>query len=119
MQPMQTIDDPTVGFSDRRSGQLFRSGGPDRSNNANWTDGFVGVRAAYNLTEKWSFVGYADAGTGGTKHSCQFLASANYNISKTFVAKLGYRIISMDYEKTDFLYNVKTSGIFVGLGIKF
>lgn len=94
-------------------------GGPGRSDSASWTDGFVGVRATYFLTEKWSLVGYADAGAGGTKHSWQFLASTNYNISKSIVAKLGYRILSMDYEKPDFLYNVKTSGIFAGVGIKF
>jgi opacity protein-like surface antigen len=84
-----------------------------------WTDGFVGVRGAYIFTDKWSVVGYADAGAGGTKHSWQLLASANYNFSKTIVGKLGYRIISMDYEKTEFLFNMKTSGIFAGVGIKF
>jgi hypothetical protein len=107
------------------SGDLSISGGPvlasgaSRSNSVNWTDGFVGVRGAYVFTDKWSVVGYADAGAGGTKHSWQFLASANYNFSKTIVARLGYRIISMDYEKTDFLFNMKTSGIFAGVGIKF
>jgi opacity protein-like surface antigen len=90
-----------------------------RSNSVNWTDGFVGVRGIYNFMEKWALVGYADAGAGGTKHSWQLLAGVNYNISKMFVARVGYRIISMDYEKTDFLYNVKTSGIFVGVGIRF
>lgn len=94
-------------------------GGAGRSDNVSWTDGFIGVRGSYVFSDKWSVVGYADAGAGGTKHSWQFLASANYNFSKTFVGRLGYRIISMDYEKTDFLYNVKTSGIFAGVGIKF
>jgi len=45
--------------------------GPSRSNSTNWTDGFVGLRAAYVLSEKWSVIGYADAGTGGTKYSWQ------------------------------------------------
>jgi hypothetical protein len=101
------------------SGGPFIPGGGSRSDNVSWTDGFVGVRGAYIFTDKWSVVGYADAGAGGTKHSWQLLASANYNFSKTIVGKLGYRIISMDYEKTDFLFNMKTSGIFAGVGIKF
>lgn len=101
------------------SGGPFIPGGGSRSDNVSWTDGFVGVRGAYIFTDKWSVVGYADAGAGGTKHSWQFLASANYNFSKTIVGRLGYRIISMDYEKTDFLFNMKTSGIFAGVGIKF
>ncbi|CAL8480866.1 protein of unknown function (plasmid) [Caballeronia sp. S22] len=35
------------------------------------------------------------------------------------VAKAGYRIVSMNYEKPDFLYDVKTAGAYVGLGIRF
>jgi hypothetical protein len=105
-----------LSFSDSR---VRRDVGGGRSNNTYWTDGFVGVRAMYALTEKWSITGYADAGAGGTKHSWQFLASTNYKISKTVVARLGYRIISMDYEQPAFLYNIKTSGIFAGVGITF
>jgi hypothetical protein len=93
--------------------------GPSSSDSVSWTDGFAGVRAAYILSDKWSLFVYGDGGAGGTKHSWQFITGANYNISKTFVAKVGYRIISMDYETSGFLYNVKTSGVFAGLGIRF
>jgi hypothetical protein len=101
------------------NGAILPGGGGGRSNSASWTDGLVGVRGTWVITDKWSVVGYADAGAGGTKHSWQFLTSANYNFTKSIVGRLGYRIISMDYEKTDFLYNVKTSGFFAGVGIKF
>jgi hypothetical protein len=37
----------------------------------NWTDGFAGVRASYVFSDKWSVVGYADAGAGDTKYSWQ------------------------------------------------
>ncbi|CAN7784110.1 hypothetical protein LJR267_009882 [Paraburkholderia hospita] len=93
--------------------------GLSRGDHASWTDGFGGVRAVFALTDKWSFTGYLDGGAGGTKHSWQFLASANYTFSKTFVAKAGYRILSMDYEKPDFLYNMRTRGFFAGVGIRF
>jgi hypothetical protein len=93
--------------------------GLSRGDHASWTDGFGGVRTVFALTDKWSFTGYLDGGAGGTKHSWQFLASANYTFSKTFVAKAGYRILSMDYEKPDFLYNMKTRGFFAGVGIRF
>ncbi|MFM0220166.1 hypothetical protein [Paraburkholderia caledonica] len=93
--------------------------GPSRSDSKNWTDGFVGVRAAYVFSEKWSVVGYADAGTGGTKYSWQLYGGVNYNFSKTIVGKLGYRVLTQNYDKTDFLYNVRTSGVFAGVGIKF
>lgn len=94
-------------------------GGSGRHDSVNWTDGFVGIRAAYRFSERWSLIGYADAGAGGTKHSWQFISSVNFNISKRFVARFGYRIIGMDYENTNFLYNVKTSGMFAGVGVRF
>lgn len=93
--------------------------GPSRSDSVSWADGFVGVRAAYVLSDNWKLVGYADAGAGGTKHSWQLFGGVNYEFSKKFVGKLGYRILSQDYEKTDFLYNVKTKGIYAGVGIRF
>jgi opacity protein-like surface antigen len=106
-------------------GDLSFSGGPllpqgsSRSNNASWTDGFVGVRGAYALTDKWSLIGYADVGTGGSKYSWQLIGGANYDFSESVVGKVGYRIISMKYESENFLYNMKTAGVFVGVGIKF
>jgi hypothetical protein len=101
------------------NGAVLPGRGGGLSNSTSWTDGIVGVRGTWIMTDKWSLTGYADAGAGGTKHSWQFLTSANYSFTKSIVARVGYRIISMDYEKTDFLYNVKTSGVFAGVGIKF
>jgi opacity protein-like surface antigen len=104
---------------------LSFSGGPllpegsSRSNNVSWTDGFVGLRGAYALTDKWSLIGYADVGTGGSEYSWQLIAGANYSFSKSVVGKVGYRIISMKYESENFLYNMKTAGMYMGVGIKF
>jgi hypothetical protein len=93
--------------------------GPSRSGSVNWTDGFAGVRASYVFSDKWSVVGYADAGAGGTKYSWQLYGGVNYDFSKTIVAKLGYRILTQKYDQPDFLYNVRTSGVFAGVGIRF
>ncbi|AOB33013.1 hypothetical protein AKI39_23095 [Bordetella sp. H567] len=93
--------------------------GADRSNNVDWTDGFVGIRGRYYLTDKWSVLGYADAGTGGTKYSWQLIAGTDYQFNKSVVGKFGYRILSMKYESDKFLYQGKTAGLYLGVGIKF
>lgn len=93
--------------------------GAQRSRTKGWTDGFVGVRGSYAITDKWSLMGYADVGTGGTKYSWQLIAGVNYNFTESVVGKFGYRIIKMDYESNDFLYKMKTEGLFMGVGIKF
>ncbi|WP_051377361.1 outer membrane protein [Paraburkholderia dilworthii] len=94
-------------------------GGVSRSDSVDWTDGFVGARAAYLFTDRWSVVGYADVGAGGSRLSWQLLAGAEYRFSKTISAKAGYRVLSMNYEKPDFLYDVRTAGFYMGLGIRF
>lgn len=93
--------------------------GPNFSRSVNWADGFVGVRAAYALTDNWSVIGYADAGTGGSDYSWQIIAGTNYDFTKSVVGKFGYRIISMKYESDNFLYNIKTQGLYLGVGIRF
>ncbi|TCK36753.1 hypothetical protein B0G84_5767 [Paraburkholderia sp. BL8N3] len=113
-----------VRFTDLYAGLSFSPSallpaGPSRSNSTNWTDGFVGVRAAYAFSEKWSVVGYADAGTGGTRYSWQLYGGVNYNFSKTVVGKLGYRILAQNYDNPNFLYNVRTVGLMAGAGIRF
>jgi opacity protein-like surface antigen len=49
----------------------------------------------------------------------QLIAGANYDFKENMSAKFGYRIVRMDFEEPDFLYNMKTSGVYVGLGILF
>jgi hypothetical protein len=97
------------------------------SYSAHWPDAFMGVRVAHALSNQWALVGYADIGGGATKKSWQALAGANYTFSKNISAKFGYRIFSMDFEKSyvisdvraDLRFNMKTSGVYAGLGYKF
>jgi opacity protein-like surface antigen len=109
------------------SPSLLLPAGARFTENVDWPDVFVGVRVAHALTDKWRLVGYADIGAGVTKKSWQALAGANYAFSKNMSAKFGYRIFNMDFErsysfsdvKTDFRLNMKTSGVYAGLGLKF
>jgi hypothetical protein len=44
---------------------------------------------------------------------------ANYEHSKTFAAKFGYRYLGVDYDKDGFVYDMGNSGLYLGLGIRF
>ena len=87
------------------------------SNSVDWTDGFVGIRSKWMFAERWSVLGYADVGTGGSEYSYQLIAGLGWNISKTFEVDLGYRLLQEDYSKTDFLYDMRTAGPYLGLSI--
>ena len=96
---------------------------PDGSRSVNrkesWWDAALAVRVLTPIAEHWDFVGYADIGAGGTDLTYQLLAGVNWQFGKSLSAKFGYRHIYQDYQKDDFKWDMTTSGLYAGLGIKF
>jgi hypothetical protein len=84
-----------------------------------WWDAAIVVRLLTPIAEKWDFVAYADIGAGGSDLTYQLLAGVNWQFGKTFSAKFGYRYFYQDYQKDDFKWDMTTSGVYAGLGIKF
>jgi hypothetical protein len=101
--------------------QLYSSkllpAGRYQSGSVDWTDGYIGVRSQWQFAKSWSLLGYADVGTGGSQYSYQLIAGLGWNISQTFELDLGYRLLAEDYSKTDFLYDVRMAGPYLGLSI--
>jgi len=83
-----------------------------------WWDGFVGAHAQHRFGEKWFVSGYADIGAGGSKFTWQAVAGGGYDFNKTFSGKVGYRVLGVDRETDEFLYDMTTAGFVVGLGIR-
>lgn len=98
---------------------LLRPSGTEGSGNVGWTDAFVGARILHALSDRWSLVAYADVGAAESDLSWQFIAGANYRFSNTLTGKFGYRALSMDYQQPHFAYDIRTSGIYAGLGFRF
>ncbi len=97
---------------------LLPSGSRSVSDEFDWWDAAIGVRYVAPIAEKWDFVGYADVGAGGSDLTYQLLAGVNWQLSKTFSGKFGYRYFYQDYEKDDFKWDMSMSGVFAGLGIR-
>jgi hypothetical protein len=85
----------------------------------NWADGIVLIRGARNLSSRWAVYGYADLGTGGSKWSGQLLAGAQYNWTQLIRLDVGYRILAEDYDSSNFLYDTRIQGPFLGVRIQF
>ena len=99
---------------------LLPDGSRGVSGSESWWDPIVGVRLAAPIADRWTFVGYADVGGGGdTDVTYQFVAGVNWEISKQYSAKLGYRYLSQDYEKGGLRWDVALQGVYLGLGIRF
>lgn len=92
-----------------------------RSGDKDWTDPYIGARVQHRLADRWTAVGYADIGGFGVGSdlSWQALAGVSYDFSKTVSGKFGYRYISVDYDKSGFLYDMDSYGLFAGIGFKF
>lgn len=84
-----------------------------------WFDGFIGARAFFPITNNCKLIGYADVGTGGSKMSWQTFAGLNYAFTQDVIGKLGYRIISENYDKNKVLYDMRMGGFYLGLGMRF
>ncbi|WP_127960106.1 hypothetical protein [Serratia microhaemolytica] len=84
-----------------------------------WVDPYMGVRVTHHFDQQWSVVGYADLGGAafGSSPTWQLLGGVNYAFTPGVIGKAGYRYISIDYEKDGFIYDVETSGFYLGVGI--
>ncbi|MDA1380320.1 hypothetical protein PCI56_11625 [Plesiomonas shigelloides subsp. oncorhynchi] len=93
---------------------------PTTSERKRWVDPYVGIRVLHDFVNynQWSVTGYADVGGSGSGSDLtwQMIGSVNYAFSPTLQGRFGYRYFSIDYDRDGFVYDVATSGVYVGLG---
>jgi opacity protein-like surface antigen len=92
-----------------------------RSGDKDWVDPYIGVRVQHPIADRWTLVGYGDIGGFGvgSDFTWQALAGVNYDFSKTVSGKFGYRYLSVDYDKSGFLYDMDSYGLYAGVGFRF
>jgi hypothetical protein len=85
----------------------------------NWVDGIAGLRGRAALSKKMFVTGKFDLGGGGSKFTWQLFAGAGYNVNPKIALIFGYRVLDVDYDKNNFVYDMNQRGPIVGLGFKF
>lgn len=100
-------------------GIVFPGGATSTSGSEAWTDFVVGAQVVHPLADNVALVGYADVGAGGSDLTYQFIGGVNWAFEKDFIAKLGYRYLSWDYENDGTVWDIAASGPYLGLGIRF
>ena len=98
---------------------LLPDGSRSVSDSRSWWDAVVGVQVHAPIADRWSFVGYADVGGGGSDSTYQLYAGVHWQFAKDYSAKMGYRYLAQDYKKDGFVWDASLSGVFLGLGIAF
>jgi hypothetical protein len=86
-----------------------------------WVDPIIGVRAQWNINDKWFLAGKSDIGGFGVGSDLAWTlqGTVGYQFTDNVSAELGYRYLQTDYQDGAFAYDVAEAGIYTGLNIKF
>jgi hypothetical protein len=87
----------------------------------NWIDPIIGLRAQWNITDRWFLAAKGDIGGFGVSSDFVWQAqgTVGFNFTKHLFTEVGYRYLHTDYTDGGFTYDVAQSGFFMGLGLKF
>jgi hypothetical protein len=93
-------------------------GGPFRDK-VRWANGFIGFRVQQMISERWWLVTAADVGGGVNTQSWQGQIGLDFRITNAATFKLGARVLGLKYDKPEFNYDLRTGGLYAGLGLRF
>lgn len=101
----------------------FRPGqaaGQTRSEDDDWTDPIIAARARFDLAENWTGTAAVDwGGFVDDRETWQVLLTANWAFSDNWVARFGYRYISIENDEDGQDYSFEQSGPVVGVSYRF
>lgn len=94
--------------------------GATTSVDEDWIDPVIGIRAHFDMTEKLSGTIFADyGGFRSNSESWQTLLTLDYNINENWVARAGYRYISVDHTINGSDFSFEQSGPIFGATYRF
>jgi hypothetical protein len=127
-QPRRFGIEPTAGVRWTRLEADVQALGQAVDKSADWSDPFVGVRLAADLSARWNLAAEGDlGGFDGSNHSVNAQAYLGYRtpmLGRPSLVRVGYRYLSLDYETTDFTggrfrWDVVQQGPALGVSIRF
>lgn len=91
----------------------------NRTANANWVDGIVGVRGHVPIGGRFGVTGLADVGGFGIGDSSdltwQATGTLDYNFTDTIAGRIGYRYMAIDYQGSSLGMDVDMYGPLLGV----
>lgn len=94
---------------------------PSASNNNDWVDPILGLRAGFDLTDTVSVIALGDIGGFGVGSDLQWelLGRVNYQFDETWTLGVGYRHVDVDFDDDQLVLDASLSGPFVALDVNF
>lgn len=84
-----------------------------------WVDAVGGLRGKAPLSEKFFVTGKFDLGGGGSKFTWQVFGGGGYSLNQSVALIFGYRVLDVNYDKNNFVYDMNQRGPVLGVGFKF
>lgn len=84
-----------------------------------WVDAIVGLRGKAAIAEKVFVIGNFNLGGGGSKFTWQLFGGLGYNIKPNIALVGGYRVLDVDYNKDNFIYDINQRGPIMGIAFRF
>lgn len=129
----ETILQPTAGFTygDETNGIDFLAGfrywnlgstlDVDRPRQSNqhsmtqqWVDATGGFRIRFTPVERVRVVAAADIGGGASRNTWQGYGSLGYDAWSKWTLGFAYRVLDVDYDRNNFLFDTRTQGMIIG-----
>ncbi len=128
-EPRHFTVEPTVGIRWTKLEAHADAGFTSANKSADWLDPFVGMRLSTDLSDRWNLAGEADIGGFdiGSKlavNAQAYLGYRTYMFNHPTILRVGYRVLSQDYETDDFTGNkfrwdVTQHGPVLGFSMRF
>jgi opacity protein-like surface antigen len=90
-----------------------------RSRSENWADALGGLRIIVPFTQQIGVSCVGLVGAGDSNLTWEVLPLVYWNITEHIGLKAGYRYLSYDFDKDEFIYDVDTDGFIAGVTVKF
>ncbi|HEU4712959.1 MAG TPA: hypothetical protein VFS76_15405 [Pyrinomonadaceae bacterium] len=84
-----------------------------------WVDGVGGLRGKAALSDKVFLTGKFDLGGGGSKFTYQLFGGGGYNVTPNIALIFAYRVLDVNYDRNNFVYDMNQRGPIMGVGFKF
>ena len=84
-----------------------------------WVDGTLGANVRYQPGSRWRLVVKADLGAGGSDFVWQLYGGGGYDLGRCCALVGAWRLLDLDYDRDNLLYDVRLSGPTFGATLRF
>jgi hypothetical protein len=84
-----------------------------------WADAVFGARGRFAVSQRIRLFGKADLGAGASEFTYQLFGGVAFDLSRRFSLVGAYRVLHVDYDKDNVLFDMSLTGPVLGASFRF